>query len=96
MATVKPILQSALRTEWAHFEGIAALRCTAGVAVPLVVGLLLDQPSVCAFGAIGAVSVGFRSPTPAMVEDETDLMVDSVKTVAALLGATSLRVRPHA
>ncbi|HMC75839.1 MAG TPA: FUSC family protein [Vicinamibacterales bacterium] len=61
MSTVKPILQSAAHTDWSQFEGVAALRCTAGVAIPLFVGLLLREPSVGAFGAIGAVSVGFGS-----------------------------------
>jgi hypothetical protein len=61
VATVKPILQSAVHTDWSQFEGVAALRCTAGVAIPLVIGLVLRQPSVSAFGAIGAVSVGFGS-----------------------------------
>ena len=61
MATVKPILQSAAHTDWSQFEGVAALRCTVGVAIPLFVGLLLREPSVGAFGAIGAVSVGFGS-----------------------------------
>ena len=46
---------------WSQFEGPAALRCTAGVAIPLVAGLRLGQPSVSAFGAVGAVSVGFGS-----------------------------------
>jgi hypothetical protein len=61
VSTVKPILRSTLHTDWSQFEGVAALRCTAGVAIPLVIGLLLRQPSVSAFGAIGAVSVGFGS-----------------------------------
>ena len=40
---------------------MAALRCTTGVAIALTVGLLLRQPSISAFGAVGAVSVGFGS-----------------------------------
>ena len=59
--TLRQIFQSASHVEWSLFEGIAALRCTAGVAIPLIVGLALRQPSVSAFGAVGAVSVGFGS-----------------------------------
>jgi Fusaric acid resistance protein-like len=55
------ILGSALVVDWSQFEGTAALRCTLGVAVPLVVGLAIGQPAVGVFGAIGAVSVGFGS-----------------------------------
>jgi uncharacterized membrane protein YccC len=58
---LRPILQSTTHIEWSQFEGMAALRCTAGVAIPLVIGLTLGQPLVSAFGAVGAVSVGFGS-----------------------------------
>lgn len=58
---LRPILQSATHVEWSQFEGLAALRCTVGVAIPLVVGFALGQPLVSAFGAVGAVSVGFGS-----------------------------------
>ena len=37
------------------------MRCTAGAAVPLLAGTMFGQPIVGAFGAIGAVSVGFGS-----------------------------------
>ena len=40
---------------------MAALRCTTGVAICLIIGLVLQQPSISAFGAVGAVSVGFGS-----------------------------------
>ena len=59
--TVGQIFGSAFRIDWPQFEGVAALRCTAGVAIALMVGLVLRQPSISAFGAIGAVSVGFGS-----------------------------------
>src|SRR3954454_1654133 len=55
------ILGSATLVDWSQFEGLAALRCTIGVAVPLILGLVLDQPAVAVFGAVGAVSVGFGS-----------------------------------
>jgi uncharacterized membrane protein YccC len=61
LSTLRPIFQSASHVEWSHFEGLAALRCTVGVAIPLAVGLALGQPLISAFGAIGAVSVGFGS-----------------------------------
>ncbi|MFL6280642.1 MAG: FUSC family protein [Vicinamibacterales bacterium] len=59
--TVQQILAPTVRIDWSQFEGMAALRCTVGVAIPLVIGLVLRQPSVSAFGAVGAVSVGFGS-----------------------------------
>ena len=47
--------------DWSQFEGPAALRCTVGVAIPLVAGLIFSQSSISAFGAVGAMSVGFGS-----------------------------------
>jgi len=61
VSTLRPILQSTIHSEWSQFEGLAALRCTVGVAIPLILGLALGQPSISAFGAVGAVSVGFGS-----------------------------------
>src|SRR5215210_661261 len=60
-STSRQVLASALTIDWSQFEAAAALRCTIGVAVPLVVGLAIGQPSIGVFGAIGAVSVGFGS-----------------------------------
>ena len=57
----RQILASTLRTDWSQFEPMAALRCTCGVAMPLVLGVASGWPSVGVFGAIGAVSVGFGS-----------------------------------
>jgi hypothetical protein len=59
--TIGRILGSALVVDWSQLEGAAALRCTLGVAVPLVAGVVIGQPAVGVFGAIGAVSVGFGS-----------------------------------
>ncbi len=61
MALLRQIFGPTIRLDWSQFEGAAALRCTVGVAIPLVAGLVLRQPSVSAFGAVGAVSVGFGS-----------------------------------
>jgi hypothetical protein len=36
----KQAFAAALRIEWAHVEPLAALRCTLGVGIPLVVALL--------------------------------------------------------
>src|SRR5262245_19533638 len=58
---VRRILRSAIHVQWSQFEGLAALRCTVGVAIVLIAGLATGQPSVSAFGAVGAVSVGFGS-----------------------------------
>ena len=59
--TIRQVAGSTVHADWSLFEGAGALRCTAGVAIPLAAGLLLGQPSISAFGAIGAVSVGFGS-----------------------------------
>jgi uncharacterized membrane protein YccC len=42
-------------------EPVAALRCTIGVGVPLVVALVLHRPGAGVFLAVGAVSAGFGS-----------------------------------
>lgn len=60
-SAVRQTIQSILTVEWAQFDGRAALRCTVGVAVPLLIGLAIDQPLVGVFGAAGAVGVGFGS-----------------------------------
>ena len=54
-------LRAALRPNWSQLETGAAIRCAAGVAVPLAVGTVLRLPYVAAFGAVGAISVGFGS-----------------------------------
>ena len=59
--TLRQILAPTLRVEWSQFEGTAALRCTIGVAIPLLAGAAFAEPSISAFGAVGAVSVGFGS-----------------------------------
>jgi uncharacterized membrane protein YccC len=47
--------------DWSQFEGAAALRCTIGVAVPLIGGLVVGRRLAGVFGAVGALSVGFGS-----------------------------------
>src|SRR4051794_1070009 len=61
VSTPRQILLSTIHVDTTQFEGTAALRCTVGVALVLAGGLLAGQPLVGAFGAIGAVSVGFGS-----------------------------------
>jgi len=61
MADWNQTIRSILKMEWSEFEALAALRCTTGVAVPLLTGLVIDQPLVGVFGAAGAVGVGFSS-----------------------------------
>src|SRR5262245_38701887 len=58
---VRQILAAVTKVDWSQFETLAALRCTVGVAVPLLIGLSIGRPSVGVFGAVGAVSVGFGS-----------------------------------
>ncbi len=60
-SVLKQTIGATLKVDWSQFEGLAALRCTVGVAVPLVAGLVLRQPLISVFGAVGAVSVGFGS-----------------------------------
>lgn len=60
-ATARQVIGSILTVDWSQFEALAAVRCAIGVAVPLLVGLAIDQPLVGVFGAAGAVGVGFGS-----------------------------------
>ncbi|HUQ86346.1 MAG TPA: FUSC family protein [Vicinamibacterales bacterium] len=59
--TTQRIFAAARQLNWQHFEGAAALRPTIGVAIVLAAGFFMGDPSISAFGAIGAVSVGFGS-----------------------------------
>jgi fusaric acid resistance family protein len=52
---------SALAFDWSKFDAVAAARCTVGVGIPLVGGVMIGQPSIGVFGAVGALSVGFGS-----------------------------------
>jgi len=58
---VRQVITSMLTVNWSQFEALSALRCAIGVAVPLLIGLAIDQPLVGVFGAAGAVGVGFGS-----------------------------------
>ena len=59
--TSRSLIASILNVDWSRFEGVAALRCSVGVAIPLVVGVAIDQSAVGVFGAAGAVGAGFGS-----------------------------------
>ena len=81
-------LRTTVRLEWSQFEGVAALRCTIGVAVPLVAGFLTGHPTISAFGAIGAVSVGFGSFQGAYRSRATAMVLASVAmTFAIFIGS---------
>jgi uncharacterized membrane protein YccC len=54
-------LHSSLRIEWTQVEPLSALRCALGVAIPLAVSFLLNQPAAGVFLAVGGVSAGFGS-----------------------------------
>jgi len=54
-------IRSILTVSWSQLEPLAAVRCTIGVAVPLLIGLAIDVPLVGVFGAAGAIGVGFGS-----------------------------------
>jgi len=58
---LRPLIASILKVDWARFEGATGLRCTIGIAIPLLIGLAANQPSAALFGALGAFGVGFGS-----------------------------------
>ena len=86
-----------MAVQWAQREPAAALRCTIGVAVPLVAGLLLGRPWISAFGAIGAVSVGFGSFQGAYRSRAAVMIYASVgMAVAIFLGTITAGFAPGA
>lgn len=58
---LRRLIASIMNVDWARFEGAAGLRCTIGIAIPLLAGLAAGQPSAAMFGALGAFGVGFGS-----------------------------------
>jgi hypothetical protein len=52
---------SALRVHWSQAEPLAALRCTIGVAVPLLAAVSFIDSAAGIFVAVGAVAAGFGS-----------------------------------
>ncbi len=60
-ALPRRLVASTLHLDWSQFEPLAALRCTVGVAVPLLLGSALNQTAVSVFGSVGAHGVGFGS-----------------------------------
>ncbi len=61
LSSRRPLIASIRRLDWTRFEGAAGLRCTIGIAIPLLVGTAANQPSAALFGAFGAFGVGFGS-----------------------------------
>ncbi|MEP6917943.1 MAG: FUSC family protein [Acidobacteriota bacterium] len=59
--TAHQIVRTTLKVDWTLVEAAPALRCTIGVAIPLLLGVTIHHPSIGVFGAVGAVSVGFGS-----------------------------------
>jgi uncharacterized membrane protein YccC len=57
----RKVVADALRLNWAGIEVRFAVRCTAGVAIPLVVSALLGQPLLGASAAYGALVTGLAS-----------------------------------
>lgn len=58
---MRRLTASLVKVDRTRFEGAAGLRCTIGIAIPLLAGLAADQPSAALFGAFGAFGVGFGS-----------------------------------
>src|SRR5262252_1631291 len=86
---VRDVLRPSVVFDWTQLEPAASARCTAGVAVPLAVGLILRQPWIGAFGVIGAVSVGFGSFQGAYRSRAAVMIYASVgMAVAWFLGAS--------
>ena len=88
--TLRHILAPTVHIDWSQFEGIAALRCTLGVAIPLMVGLVLRRPALSAFGAVGAVSVGFGSFQGALYRSRAVVMLSAAAGMAIALFIGSL------
>jgi len=86
--TARHIFGSAVHVDWSLFEGPAALRCAAGVAIPLVAGLALGQPAISAFGAVGAVSVGFGSFQGAYRSRAAVMVAASLAMAVAMLAGS--------
>src|SRR5471032_2251727 len=55
------IVADALRLNWAGLEVAFAVRCTAGIAIPLIVSILAGQPLAGASAAYGALVTGLAS-----------------------------------
>ena len=94
-STVRQVVAPAFHVDWRLFEGAGALRCTAGVAIPLAAGLALGQPAISAFGAVGAVSVGFGSfqgayRSRAAVMVSASLAMGIAMTAGSLAGQSDL------
>jgi hypothetical protein len=90
-------LRSTVRVDWSQVEVLGALRCTVGVAVPLLVGLLSNHPTITAFGAVGAVSVGFGSFQGAYRSQATGMVLASLAMaiavfVGSIAGASNVAV----
>lgn len=59
--SLRSLIASITRIDWARFEGATGLRCTIGIAIPLIAGLAAGRPSAALYGALGAFGVGFGS-----------------------------------
>ena len=57
----RKVVTDALRLNWAGIEVRFAVRCTVGVAIPLIVSALLGQPLAGASAAYGALVTGLAS-----------------------------------
>ena len=57
----RKVVADALRLNWSGIELRFAVRCTVGVAIPLIVSLLLGQPLAGASAAYGALVTGLAS-----------------------------------
>jgi uncharacterized membrane protein YccC len=87
---VRDILRQSIVFDRSHLEPLAALRCTVGVAIPLAAGLVAGQPWIGAFGAIGAVSVGYGSFQGAYRSRAAVMVFASIgMAVALFLGTVS-------
>jgi uncharacterized membrane protein YccC len=86
--TTRQIVASAARIDWSQVEFLSALRCTAGVAIPLVGGIAFDRPTVGVFGAVGALSVGFGAFQGAYRSRAAVMLLAAIGMACSILAGT--------
>jgi uncharacterized membrane protein YccC/glyoxylase-like metal-dependent hydrolase (beta-lactamase superfamily II) len=90
-----PALRDALRIDRSGLRPVLALRATAGVALPLIVGIAIGQPAAGATASFGALSVGVAVLTAGPRTPAGTMLAASVGMGAAsFIGSLSGLVPP--
>jgi uncharacterized membrane protein YccC len=84
-ATLRHLFSSILNVDPSRFDGLAALRCTAGVAVPLILGAAWGSPTTAVFGTVGAFGVGFGSFQGAYRSQAIPMLLAAVDMAVSVL-----------